>query len=82
MLKLFDLSAQPFRRSVNLVIIVHFIYLIISLAESETVHETTWPSKDPTEKPMYIPAGTKYVAYFPTTLLYDEHYSVPPTAYL
>ncbi|KIM86057.1 hypothetical protein PILCRDRAFT_816605 [Piloderma croceum F 1598] len=24
----------------------------------QTVHETTWPSKDPTEKPMYIPAGT------------------------
>ncbi|KIM86055.1 hypothetical protein PILCRDRAFT_816602 [Piloderma croceum F 1598] len=25
----------------------------------ETVHETTWPSKDPTEKPMYLAAGTK-----------------------
>jgi hypothetical protein len=55
----------------------------MSPVESETVHDTTWPSKDPTEKPMYIPAGTKYVAYFvPTTLLYNEHYSVPPMLYL
>ncbi|KAF7982659.1 hypothetical protein HWV62_27113 [Athelia sp. TMB] len=27
----------------------------------ETVHETTWPSSDPTQRPLYIPAKTRIV---------------------
>ena len=27
---------------------------------SQSVHETTWPSQNPTDKPLYIPANTRY----------------------
>ena len=50
---------------------------------SETVHETTWPSKDPVEKPMYIPAGTMQVFFLLWTVIKSLiQHPVQPTLYL
>ena len=50
---------------------------------SETVHETTWPSKDPVEKPMYIPAGTMQVFFCLWTVIKSLiQHPVQPTLYL
>ncbi|KAF9007215.1 CYP63 cytochrome P450 monooxygenase-like protein [Cyathus striatus] len=35
------------------------LYPIVPFNVRESINATTWPSSDPTEKPYYIPAGTK-----------------------
>ncbi|KAF9459406.1 CYP63 cytochrome P450 monooxygenase-like protein [Collybia nuda] len=35
------------------------LFPIVPFNTRENIHATTWPSPDPTQKPIYIPAGTK-----------------------
>ncbi|KAJ7181145.1 cytochrome P450 monooxygenase pc-1 [Mycena filopes] len=35
------------------------LYPSVPFNTRESIHATTWPSPDPTQKPIYIPAGTK-----------------------
>ncbi|KAG6885431.1 hypothetical protein C0993_001748 [Termitomyces sp. T159_Od127] len=35
------------------------LFPIVPFNTRENLHATTWPSPDPTQKPVYIPAGTK-----------------------
>ncbi|KAK7448140.1 hypothetical protein VKT23_013899 [Stygiomarasmius scandens] len=35
------------------------LYPVVPFNVRESVHETTWPSPDPMEPPLYVPAGTK-----------------------
>ncbi|THU98295.1 cytochrome P450 [Dendrothele bispora CBS 962.96] len=35
------------------------LFPVVPFNIRESIHETTWPSPDPTKEPLYVPAGTK-----------------------
>ena len=55
---------------------------MLTLSSSEAIHETTWPSTDPTEKPLYIPAKTRYRRTDIIDLITTNKRAAPHTVFL